>query len=159
MDFLAARPPRCTLVNLGTQERMECLLNPETLTEKLGIIYRRISVPGVGHQFLQYDSTSNRIVPGLELVLDKRLGKASASEPDILAFRDFLRALARPSQSDLPTAPPAALFVWPKVLSLECVLTELEFRYQVFAAEGDVLMYTATCTLEEVGFPAFGAVV
>jgi hypothetical protein len=159
MDFLATRSPRVTLVNLDTQERMECLINPETLTEKLSVIYRRLSVPGVGHQMLQYDSTSNRIVPSLELVLDKRLGKQPASDPDIIRFRDFLRKIARPAQVDLPSAPPTVLFVWPKVLSMECVLSELEFRYQVFGADGDLLMYTATCTLEEVLLPTLGGVV
>jgi hypothetical protein len=159
MDFLATRPPRVTLVNLDTQQRMECLINPETLTEKLSVIYRRLSVPGVGHQMLQYDSTSNRMVPSLDLVLDKRLGRMSAGDPDILAFRDFLRTVARPAQVDLPSAPPTVLFVWPKVLSIECVLSELEFRYQAFGADGDLLMYTATCTLEEVVLPTLGGVV
>jgi len=159
MDFLAARPPRVTLVNLDTQERVECLINPETLTEKLSVIYRRLSVPGVGHQMLQYDSTSNRMIPGLELVLDKRIGKQSATDPDLVAFRDFLRRVARPAQDDLPSAPPTLLFVWPKVLSIECVLSDLEFRYQVFGADGALLMYTATCTLEEVALPTLGGVV
>jgi len=159
LDLLATRPPRVTLVNLDTQERMECLINPETLTERLSVIYRRLSVPGVGHQMLQYDSTSNRMVPGLELVLDKRIGTQSASDPDITAFRDFLRSVARPEQIDLPSAPPTVLFVWPKVLSIECVLSEVEFRYQVFGADGDLLMYTATCTLEEVVLPTLGGVV
>jgi len=159
MDFLATRPPRVTLVNLDTQERMECLINPETLTEKLSVIYRRLSVPGVGHQMLQYDSTSNRVVPGLELAFDRRIGKPSVSEADIVAFRDFLRKVAQPAQVDLPSAPPTVLFVWPKVLSIECVLSDLEFRYQAFGAEGELLMYTATCTLEEVMLPALGGVV
>jgi hypothetical protein len=158
MDAVASRPPRVTLVNLDTQQRMECLVNPETLTERLSVIYRRLSVLGVGHQMLQYDSTSNRVIPGLEFVLDKRIGKQSDSDPDLTAFTDFLRAVARPAQVDLPSAPPTVLFVWPKVLSMECVLSEVEFRYQAFGAEGDLLMYTATCTLEEVLLPTLGGV-
>jgi hypothetical protein len=158
MEALASRPPRVTLVNLETQARMECLINPETLTEKLSVLYRRLSVPGVGHQMLQYDSTTNRVIPGLELVFDKRIGKHSDRDPDLTAFRDFLRAAARPAQVDLPSAPPTVLFVWPKVLSMECVLSEVEFRYQAFGAEGDLLMYTATCTLEEVVLPTLGGV-
>jgi len=159
MDFLATRPPRVTLVNLDTQERMECLINPETLSEKLSVIYRRLSVPGVGHQMLQYDSTSNRTVPNLELVLDKRIGKPFAGDTDILRFRDFLRKVAGPAQADLPSAPPTVLFVWPKVLTIECVLSEVEFRYQAFGTDGELLMYTATCTLEEVLLPTLGGVV
>ena len=49
MEFLAAQPPRCTLVNVETRERFECLLNPEGLSEKISVNYRRHVIPGLGY--------------------------------------------------------------------------------------------------------------
>jgi hypothetical protein len=48
------------------------------------------------------------------------------------------------------TAPPRVLFVWPTVMSIETVLTDLEFSYKQFAADATVLVYTATVTFEEI---------
>ncbi len=41
------------------------------------------------------------------------------------------------------------LFIWPKVITIETVLANLEFQYKQFAVDGSVLVYTATCSLEE----------
>jgi hypothetical protein len=150
MDFLAVRPPRCTLVNLVTQERFECLLNPETLTEKIGVQYRRHVVPGLGHHPLQYESTGNRLVPSVEFALDRRFAGTEPSQQNILVFRTFLLALTRPSRMEVASAPPRVLVVWPTVVTLEGVLSDVEFRYQAIAHDGTVLAYSATCTFEEV---------
>ncbi len=150
MDFLASRPPRCTLVNLDTQERYECLLNPEGLTEKIGVQYRRHVVPGLGYQPLQYESTTNRGVPSLEFLVDRRFVGTASEQQDILRFRTFLLALTSPVTLGAPSAPPRVLVVWPQVLTLEGVLTDVEFRYQALTSEGGVLAYTATCGFEEV---------
>ncbi len=48
------------------------------------------------------------------------------------------------------TAPPRTLFIWPNVLTIETVLTDLEFQYKQFAADGKVQVYTATVTFEEI---------
>jgi hypothetical protein len=36
------------------------------------------------------------------------------------------------------------------VLTVETVITELEFQFRQFGADGSVLVYTATCTFEEI---------
>jgi hypothetical protein len=150
MDFLSARAPRCVLVNVESQERFECLLNPEGLTEKISVNYRRQVVPGLGYQPLQYESTSNRQVPSLEFVLDQRFSPSEGGAAHILRFRSFLLTLTQPTDSEIPSAPPRVLVVWPDVLTLEGVLSEVEFRYQALTADGAVLAYIATCTFEEV---------
>ncbi len=48
------------------------------------------------------------------------------------------------------TAPPRTLFIWPGVLTIETVLTELEFQYKQFGVDGSVLVYTATVSFEEI---------
>ena len=48
------------------------------------------------------------------------------------------------------TAPPRTLFIWPKVLTIETVLTDLEFQYRQFGVDGEVLIYAATCGFEEI---------
>jgi len=55
-----ARAPRCLLVNVASGESMECLFNPTQLTEKLQVNWNHLSVPGLSHQVLQFQGTSNR---------------------------------------------------------------------------------------------------
>jgi hypothetical protein len=150
VDFLSRRAPRCTLVNVESQERFECLLNPEGLSEKIGVNYRRHVVPGLGYQPLQYESTSNRQVPSVEFVLDQRFSPSENGAEQILRFRTFLLAFTIPVVPQIPSAPPRILVVWPHVLTLEGVLSDVEFRYQALTADGAVLAYVATCTFEEV---------
>ena len=48
------------------------------------------------------------------------------------------------------TAPPRVLFVWPEVLTVEAVVTDVEFQYRQVAVDGTVLVYAATVTFEEI---------
>jgi hypothetical protein len=150
MDFLSRRAPRCTLVNVATQERFECLLNPEGFSERVSVQYRRHVIPGLGHQPMQYESTTNRQVPSLEFVLDQRLSPSDGGADRLLSFRSFLLALTRPEAAQTPSAPPRVLVIWPQVLTLEGVLADVEFRYHALSEDGSVLAYVATCTFEEV---------
>jgi len=40
--------------------------------------------------------------------------------------------------------------VWPKVMTIEAVVSSLEFRYRQFAVDGSPLVYTASVSFEEV---------
>ena len=73
---------------------------------------------------------------------------AQPGSPDILDFRSFLRALTVPPVGEL--APPRTLVIWPKVLTVETVLTKLEFQYRQFARDASVLVYTAKCGFEAI---------
>jgi hypothetical protein len=46
--------------------------------------------------------------------------------------------------------PPRALLVWPGLVSLTCVVTSLEFRYEQFGVRGEVLVYRAQVNFEEI---------
>ena len=154
MDFVRARPPRCVLVNVDSGESMECLFNPGQLSEKWQVQWNRLVVPGLSHQPLQFQSTGNRQLTSLEFYLDRFFAAENPSAPDILQFREFLGALTVPTGSDGLSAPPRTLLIWPGFVTVEGVLTEVEFQYRQFALDGSVLVYTATCSLEVVGEPA-----
>jgi hypothetical protein len=141
------------LVNVTTAESMECLLNPTQLSERVQVNWNRLQVPGLSHQVLQYQGTGNRQLSSVEFYLDKLFAAEQPGDTEILEFRRFLRALTvapRGTEGVPATAPPRVLVVWPNVLTIETVLTDLEFEYRSFGADGRVLVYTATCSFEEI---------
>lgn len=153
IELAGTRPPRCTLVNIETAESIDCLFNPTQLSEKVQVNWNRVTVPGLSHQLLQFQSTGNRQLSGIEFYLDKFFAAEQPGSPDILEFRGFLRALTVPPKAaeGVPaTAPPRTLFIWPSVLTIETVLTDLEFQYKQFASDGSVLVYSATASFEEI---------
>lgn len=153
IEYAGTRPSRCSLVNVETAESIDCLFNPTQFSEKVQVNWNRVTVPGLSHQLLQFQSTGNRQLSGVEFYLDRFFATEQVANPDILAFRGFLRALTVPPKGTegVPaTAPPRTLFIWPNVLTMETVLTDLEFQYKQFAADGTVMVYTATVTFEEI---------
>ena len=48
------------------------------------------------------------------------------------------------------TAPPRTLFIWPGVLTVEAVLTGVEFQYRQFGNDGRALVYAANVNFEEI---------
>lgn len=148
-----ARPPRCLLVNVLTGEAMECIFNPTQLVEKLQVNWNRLAVPGLSHQVLQFQGTSNRQLAGVEFYLDAFFAAQQAGASNVMAFRGFLRALTVPpagTEGVLATAPPRVLVLWPGVLTVECVVASVEFQYRQLAVDGRVLVYSATVTFEEI---------
>jgi hypothetical protein len=153
IEYAGTRPSRCSLVNVDAAESIDCLFNPTQLSEKVQVNWNRVTVPGLSHQLLQFQSTGNRQLSGVEFYLDRFFSSEQIATPDILEFRAFLRALTVPPKGTegVPaTAPPRTLFIWPNVLTIETVLTDLEFQYKQFAADGKVQVYTATVTFEEI---------
>lgn len=153
LEVASIRAPRCFLINVETAESIDCLFNPAQISEKVQVHWNRVTVPGLSHQLLQFQSTGNRQLAGVEFYLDRFFAREQRDSADVLDFRGFLRALTVPprgAQGVPATAPPRTLFVWPSVLSIETVLTDLEFQYKRFAADATVLVYTATVTFEEV---------
>ena len=151
-DGAIARPPRCVLVNVTSGESMECLFNPTQLSEKVQVNWNRLAVPGLSHQVLQFQSTSNRQLTGVEFYLDRFFATEQPGDPNILEFRAFLRALTVPPAvtEGVATAPPRVLVVWPNVLTIECVVASIDFQYRQLAVDSSVLVYAAAVTFEEV---------
>lgn len=153
LSAAVARPPRCALVNVVTGEHIEALFNPSQLSEKVQVNYNRLAVPGLSHQPLQFQSTGNRTFAGLDFHLDRRFAQAQPGSPEILEFRAFLLALTVPpsgTEGVVQTAPPRTLIIWPGLLTVEAVLTEVEFSYRELAVDGTVLIYTASVEFEEI---------
>lgn len=153
IEQAVARPPRCFLVNVTTAESMDCLFNPTQLAEKVQVNWSRLQVPGLSHQVLQFQGTGNRQLSSVEFYLDKVFAAEQPGDADVMEFRRFLRALTVPPEGTegVPaTAPPRVLFIWPGVLSIEAVLTDVEFQYRQFGSDGAVLVYAASCTFEEI---------
>lgn len=147
------RPPRCSLVNVVTVEAVECLFNPTQLVEKVQVNWNRLAVPGLSHQVLQYQSTGNRELSGVEFYLDRVFAAEQPGDVDIMEFRAFLRALTVPPEATegvAATAPPRTLFIWPGVLTVEAVLTGVEFQYRQFGVDGRALVYAANVSFEEI---------
>ena len=147
-----APPAKCHLVNQFTGEDITCLFNPTQISEKIKVNWNRLTVPGLSHQVLQYQSTGNRQLQGIEFYLDRFFAEKQNS-PDIMEFRDFLLALTVPAVDNagfVSSSPPRTRFIWPKLFSLEAVLTSVEFQYRRFAKDGSVLIYAAVCDLEEI---------
>lgn len=152
MTFPSFTPPKCMLVNLATNETQSCLFNPTQFIERVAVNWTRLAVLGLSHQPLQYQGTGNRQLPSMEFYLDKFFAAAAPGDRDIDDFRSFLRALTVPPTPVVgtPTAPPRTLFLWPRVLTMETVLADLEFGYRQFAVDASVLVYVATVTFEEI---------
>jgi len=153
IELAMVRPPRCVLVNVTSGESMECLFNPTQLTEKVQVNWSRLAVPGLSHQVLQFQSTANRSLAGVEFYLDRFFATEQPGEPDIMEFRSFIRALTVPpagTEGVVDTAPPRTLFIWPEVITVETVVTDVEFQYRQVAIDGRVLVYAATVTFEEI---------
>ena len=153
IELAMVRPPRCVLVNVTSGESMECLFNPTQLTEKVQVNWSRLAVPGLSHQVLQFQSTANRSLAGVEFYLDRFFATEQPGEPDIMEFRSFIRALTVPPSGNegvVDTAPPRTLFIWPEVITVETVVTDVEFQYRQVAIDGRVLVYAATVTFEEI---------
>ena len=153
MPAAYVRPPRCTLVNLTSGESIECLSNPTDLTERLGVNWNRLVIPGMSHQQLQYQSTANRQIPNVEFHLDRRFAAEQPGDFNILGFRSFLAALTVPSAGAdgvATGAPPRVLFTWPNFLTIESVVQGIDFAFRHFGVRGEVLVYTASVSFEEI---------
>lgn len=148
------RPPKAILVNVSTGEEMEVLFNPTQLGEKVSVNYNRLTVPGLSHQVLQYQSTGNTTLSSIEFYLDKYVASRNEDDPDILDFKRFLQALTVPpagAEDILGGAPPRVLVIWPaELFTLECVITDVEFEYRQFSVDTELMVYAARATFEEI---------
>jgi len=147
------RSPRCLLVNISSGESLECLFNPTQISEKLQVNWNRLSVPALSHQVLQFQSTGNRQLSGVEFYLDRFFASEQPGNPEIMEFRAFIRSLTVPPEGTegvVDTAPPRTLFIWPEVVTVETVVTDVEFQYRQIAVDGTVLVYAATVSFEEI---------
>jgi len=84
LEVVGIRAPRCLLINVETAEFMFCLFNPAQLSEKVMVNWNRVTVPGLSHQLLQFQSTGNRQLSSVEFYLDRFFAKEQGDDADIL---------------------------------------------------------------------------
>jgi hypothetical protein len=136
MDMLAETPPRCFLINLSNNDRWEAPFNPTSLEESLRVNFRRIQVPGLSHERLQFQNTGNKTIP-LEFFLSQMAQdeKFGTELDGILSDKAWLESLCYPA-ADLDfgySGSPRVLFVWPSVIRLVGRIMSFETMHRTFA--------------------------
>jgi len=156
-------PPKGAIANLESAETFEFEFNPPEFTESISANYARHNVLGLSHQILQYLNTNNNKITldiylsGVAPFLDASRGldrpETMEAAYDISRGKNFLQSLVYPTKSPYGgwRAPPELLFVWPKVVRMLCVATNVSFTHQKFSSKDlRTLSMTATITLEEL---------
>lgn len=141
---------KMSLVNLATAEPFEVMFNPTDFEEKVSVKWKRVAIPGMSHELLQYENTSN-VTFGFEFFC-----RATNRETKQLTmdFRNFILALCYPSEgaTSVPTgAPPRVLVVWPRLLSMTCVVQNVAFKNEAFdPTDLSLLRLKANVDFEEI---------
>jgi len=139
-----------TIANVSTGESVEAQFNPTEFEEALEVNWARLTVPGLSHQPLQYVNTGNA---KFTLELNFEAQDPTTDLEQIHRTRRFLLSLCYPRRGAADVAsggPSRALFIWPSVVSLTCVITALSFKYGRFNLEGTPVQFTAKVGLEEI---------
>lgn len=149
-SFLGA-PERMYLIDLKTSEVMTAQFNPAELNETLKVARAKLHPPGLPHERLQYSYTENHRVT-FELIYDA-LSDPEASVEGNLDARNFLMSLCYPKQgvrSVNDGADTRVLFVWPNMISLTAVISELRFKHSRFARTGESTFFKVDVSIEEI---------
>ena len=150
LDVAGQTPARMSIANVSTGDSIEAQFNPTEFEEAIEVNWARQTVPGLSHQPLQFVHTGNT---KFTLELNFEAQDPTTSLDEIHYSRRFLQSLCVPRRGAEDVeggGPPRALFVWPSVISLTCVVTALSFKYGRFNLDGTPIQFTAKVTLEEV---------
>jgi hypothetical protein len=150
LNVAAQVPSRMSIANVSTGDSVDAQFNPTELEESLEVNWARQTVPGLSHQPLQFVNTGN-VKFTLELNFETQ--DPGADLDQLLRARRFLQSLCYPRRGAADVAsggPPRALFVWPTIVSLTCVITSLTFKYSRFNVAGTPVQFTAKIGLEEI---------
>ena len=150
LEAAGQRPARMSIANVSTGDYVEAQFNPTEFEESLEVNWARQTVPGLSHQPLQYVNTGNVKFP---LELNFEVQDPTTDLDAIQRARRFLLSLCYPRRGAADVAsggPPRALFIWPNVVSLTCVITALSFKYSRFNLEGTPVQFVAKVSLEEI---------
>ena len=149
IESLGLEAPKMSIARIDTGASLQVQFNPAELSESLEAVYARLTVVGQSHQQMQFVNTNN-----LKFNLD--MAYTAMAGPDalqrLLAARRFLHSLLYPRGATTVAAggAPRVLFVWPTIISLTCVVTELKGKFTRFNSQGGPVQYTASLAIEEV---------
>lgn len=153
VTLLATRPERMSLRNMTTNEVLEVQFNPPDFEETLRTEWARIASPGFSHKNLQYLGTEN-LSFGFDLMFDCLTGVDSGwTQEEILDARRFLHSLfyaRRGAKNVREGQAPRVLLVWPTLISLHAVISDLTIKIDRFGSDGAPSRFTAKLKLEEV---------
>jgi hypothetical protein len=143
------KPPKMYLRDLSTPSTgtVTAQANPETLDEKIKVIYNRAKIPGLSHEPLQFSNTDNWKTT-IELM---HMAADEAALSGLNNDRKLLMSWCLPrSGGDIPGgSPPRLLFFWPKMWMLTVVITELDISHKRFKIDGESWIRVAKVSIEE----------
>lgn len=148
MEDMAKRPPRVTFSNVETAQDCTAQFNPDEVKERIKVNYKDLEVLGHSHkprQYLNTDNWSGSFTLGFDAL--------SQYEGSVHRSRLFLMSLCYPRRgaaSVLDGAPPRVLFSWPNLLSLTCVIDELDFTHKRFSSTMRNTLWTVDVKITEV---------
>lgn len=144
-----ANPPKMTVSNLNTGLTMRAQYNPTQFEEQVAANYTRQNVPGLSHMPLQFQNSANE---QFSFELFFRAEKESEMV-EIHRWRRFLKSLVIPrggADTIQGGAPPRVLLVWPRMLSLTCVLTTAKFTHEHFNQMMQSRVFRVAVQFEEI---------
>lgn len=123
---------------------------PTGLTEQIVVAYSRQKIVGMSHTTLQYSNTENYTLRGLNFFF------RGTTEEEVnlnLEARLFLMSLCysrEGAQSVREGAPPRVLFIWPTLIAMTTVITNLRIQHEKFNRFGTPTVFRALFDLEEI---------
>lgn len=142
-------PPRMTITNLYSGETFRAQYNPEKLQEKLQATYAKLTVPGMSHQITQFTNTNNEQFD-IELFM---VANSVRNYEMMQTGRRFIKSLLVPvrgAESVVTGAPPRVLFVWPRTLAVQGVVTSANFSHEMFKDNGQTRVMRVDLSIEEI---------
>ena len=152
-DFssLEITPPKMHLVNLTTEDELEAQFNPTELEETIAATWTKQKVQGFSSTIKQFTNTED-LAMSFTLRFDAN-GVGPTNLSRLLYARSFLMAACYPRAlaSSLESAgAPRLLFVWPGLISMTCVLTNVTFSHKQFNRNALTTILDAKVSLEEI---------
>lgn len=141
--------PKVTITNLSSGDTLVAQFNPTELQEQVQANYVNQQVPGLSHEVLQFGNTGNY---GFPLSLFFRAG----APKELIAMhraRRFLLSLAYPkgvAQDIAGGGAPRVLVVWPRMISMTCIVRSVQITHSLFNVQGRSRVYTANVKFEEI---------
>lgn len=163
------KPRRMSFTNLDSGVSLEAQFNPEELDEELQVLWNELETQGGGIQPHQYGGTSNvkwsfkmmfnAFDEGGGGLVTTSLGQtsgtagATANRQEAIALaRAYLHSMCykpRGAQDIIGGSPPRHLFVWPGLISVDCVLHRLKINFEQFDQQGRPMRFTAQLMVKE----------
>lgn len=143
------RAPRLSITNLQTGTTLTAQFNPTSLRESIEAKWNNQTPLGLSHEVLHFGNTGNEQFP-LELFFR---ALTPLEMEAIHRARRFLKSLCYPvggAETVAGGAPPRVLVVWPRMITMQCIIRSVGFEHALFNIQGRSRQYVATVQCEEI---------